>query len=35
MTGMVEAVDILPTLLELAAIQTPSFMQGESLAGLQ
>ena len=32
--GIVEAVDIVPTLLELAAIQTPSFMQGESLAGL-
>ena len=32
--GIVEAVDIVPTLLDLAAIQTPSFMQGESLAGL-
>lgn len=32
--GIVEAVDIVPTLLELAAIQTPSFMQGESLAGV-
>ncbi len=32
--GIIEAVDIVPTLLELAAIQTPSFMQGESLAGL-
>ncbi len=32
--GIVEAVDIVPTLLELAAIQKPPFMQGESLAGL-
>ena len=32
--GIVEAVDIVPTLLELAAIQTPPFMQGESLASL-
>ena len=32
--GIVEAVDLVPTLLDLAAIQTPSFMQGESLAGL-
>ena len=32
--GIVEAVDIVPTLLDLAAIQTPSFMQGDSLAGL-
>ncbi|MDE2778020.1 MAG: sulfatase-like hydrolase/transferase [Chloroflexota bacterium] len=32
--GIVEAVDIVPTLLELAAIQTPPFMQGESLANL-
>ncbi len=31
--GIVEAVDLVPTLLELAAIQTPSFMQGESLVG--
>ena len=31
--GIVEAVDLVPTLLDLAAIQTPSFMQGESLAG--
>ena len=29
---LVESVDILPTLLELAAIQTPSFVQGEGLA---
>ncbi|MCY4062422.1 MAG: sulfatase-like hydrolase/transferase [Chloroflexi bacterium] len=32
--GIVESVDIVPTLLELAAIQSPSFLQGESLAGL-
>ena len=32
--GVVEAVDIVPTLLDLAAIQTPTFMQGESLAGV-
>ena len=32
--AIVEAVDIVPTLLDLAAIQTPSFMQGESLASL-
>ncbi|MDE2636933.1 MAG: sulfatase-like hydrolase/transferase [Chloroflexota bacterium] len=32
--GIVEAVDLVPTLLDLAAIQTPTFMQGESLAGL-
>ena len=32
--GIVEAVDIVPTLLELAAVQTPTFMQGESLASL-
>ena len=32
--GIVEALDIVPTLLDLAAIQTPSIMQGESLAGL-
>lgn len=32
--SIVEAVDIVPTLLDLAAIPTPSFMQGESLAGL-
>ena len=31
--GLVEAVDIMPTLLELAAIPQPSIMQGESLAG--
>ena len=31
--GIVEAVDLVPTLLDLAAIQTPSFMQGESLVG--
>ena len=31
---IVEAVDLVPTLLDLAAIQTPTFMQGESLAGL-
>ncbi|MDE2852628.1 MAG: sulfatase-like hydrolase/transferase [Chloroflexota bacterium] len=31
--GLAESVDIVPTLLELAAIQTPSYMQGESLAG--
>ena len=30
---IVEAVDIVPTLLDLAAIQTPTFMQGESLVG--
>ena len=30
--GIVEAVDIAPTLLELAGIQIPPFMQGESLA---
>ncbi len=32
--GIVEAVDLVPTLLDLAAIQTPTFMQGESLASL-
>ena len=32
--GIVEAVDIVPTLLELAGIQTPPFLQGESLAGV-
>ncbi len=32
--GVVEAVDIVPTLLELAAIQNPPFLQGESLAGI-
>ena len=32
--GIVEAVDIVPTLLDLAAIQIPTFMQGESLANL-
>ncbi|MCE2472206.1 MAG: sulfatase-like hydrolase/transferase [Anaerolineae bacterium] len=32
--GVVEAVDIVPALLELAGIQIPTFMQGESLAGL-
>ena len=31
---VVEAVDIVPTLLELAAIQIPTFIHGESLAGL-
>ena len=31
--GLIEAVDIVPTLLELAAIPQPSIMQGESLAG--
>ncbi len=30
--GIVEAVDIVPTLLELAAIQLPPFLHGESLA---
>ena len=30
---IVEAVDIAPTLLELAGIQIPPFMQGQSLAG--
>lgn len=30
--GVVEAVDIVPTLLELAGIQIPTFLQGESLA---
>ena len=33
-SAVVEAVDIVPTLLELAAIQTPPFLQGESLAGV-
>ena len=33
-SGVVEAVDIVPTLLELAAIQIPPFLQGESLAGV-
>ena len=32
--GVVEAVDILPTMLELAGIQIPTYLQGESLAGL-
>ncbi len=32
--GVVEALDIVPTLLDLAAIQIPPFMQGESLAGV-
>ena len=32
--GIVEAVDIVPTLLELAGIQIPPFIQGESLAGI-
>ena len=32
--GIVEAVDIVPTLLELAGIQIPPIMQGESLAGI-
>lgn len=32
--GIVEAVDIAPTLLELAGVQIPSFMQGQSLAGM-
>ena len=32
--GIVEAVDIVPTLLDCAAIQIPTFMQGESLASL-
>ena len=31
---IVEAVDIAPTLLELAGVQIPPFMQGESLAGI-
>ncbi len=31
---IVEAVDIAPTLLELAGIQIPPFMQGDSLAGI-
>ena len=31
---IVEAVDIVPTLLELAGVQIPPFMQGESLAGI-
>ncbi len=31
--GIVEAVDIAPTLLDLAAIQIPPWMQGQSLAG--
>ncbi len=30
--GIVEAVDIVPTLLELAGIQIPPFLQGQSLA---
>ena len=33
-SGIVEAVDIVPTLLELAGIQIPPFLQGESLAPL-
>ena len=32
--SIVEAVDIVPTLLDLAGIQVPPFMQGESLAGV-
>ena len=32
--GIVEAVDIAPTLLELAGVQIPPVMQGESLAGI-
>lgn len=32
--GIVEAVDIAPTLLELAGVQIPPFMQGESLASI-
>ena len=32
--GIVEAVDIVPTVLDLAGIQIPPFMQGESLAGI-
>ncbi len=32
--GIVEAVDIVPTLLELAGIQAPPFLQGQSLAPL-
>ncbi len=32
--GVVEAIDIVPTLLELAGIQIPTFLQGQSLAGL-
>lgn len=32
--GIVEALDIAPTLLELAGIQIPPFMQGQSLAGI-
>ena len=32
--GLVEAVDIVPTLLELAGIQIPPFLQGESLAAV-
>lgn len=32
--AVVEAVDIVPTLLELAGIQIPTFLQGQSLAGV-
>ncbi len=32
--GIVEAVDIAPTLLELAGVQIPPFMQGQSLTGV-
>ena len=32
--SIVEAVDIVPTLLDLAAIQRPPFLQGDSLAGI-
>ena len=32
--ALVEAVDIVPTLLDLCGIQTPSFVQGKSLVGL-
>ena len=32
--SIVEAVDIVPTLLDLAGIQVPPFLQGESLAGI-
>ena len=31
--GLVEAVDIVPTLLELAGIQIPPFLQGAKFAG--
>ena len=32
--GVAEAVDIVPTLLELSGIQNPPFLQGESLVGV-